>query len=396
MRVLGAIVLAVCAATAIAQLACGGGGSSQGGPPTAAIVVPNAGSTVVPPGGALSFEGRCEGVAPFTHAWTFAGGSQATSDSEVPGVVSFAAAGSHAVTYQCTDAKGTVSNQAALTVTGTSSPLSQFAIKLQFLNGADAYQADFQAAADRVSQMVLGPVPGYLADEPASSDCGNTAFSTDVGYLLVLADTEPITSPPGALALSGPCYVRTSDGLPFAGIVRINSDYIPTLQSNGTLQAVITHEMLHVLGYGSLWGPVSAHGFGLLVGAGGSDPHFSGDQAVAAFRDFDGGAAYAGTPVPVENTGGDASRDRHWRKTVFGAELMTASLTPGVAPVLSRTTLESLADLGYQVDVGAADPFSVDPLAMAAVRLEGRASAEELDLGGDILPVTPRAEPGVR
>ena len=138
-------------------------------------------------------------------------------------------------------------------------------------------------------------MPGFKADEPATSDCGGVAFSTDVGHLLILANTD--SSLPGStLADSSPCYVRTSDGLPFAGIVHINVNDIPTLQAAGTFRYVLLHEMLHVMGFGSLWGPPSANGFGLLTGGGSSDPYFTGAQARAAFRDFNGGGAYLGGP----------------------------------------------------------------------------------------------------
>jgi len=49
----------------------------------------------------------------------------------------------------------------------------------------------------------------------------------------------------------------------------------------GTLEAVILHEMLHVVGFGTMW-PT----FGLLAGAGGANPTFTGARAAAAFVGF--------------------------------------------------------------------------------------------------------------
>ena len=369
MRILSKLKPTTAAVIAVSLLGCGSGGGSSGGGPVATIVVPNAGAAEAPPGGQLSFEGSCSNATgPVTYSWAFPGGVPSTSAAEIPGVVAFVSAGSYEVSYSCTDGKGQTSAIARQTVVVEDAPPSLFAIRFQYLNGADAYQADFQWAADRISQIVLGPVPGFKADEPATSDCGGVAFSTDVGHLLILANTD--SSLPGStLADSSPCYVRTFDGLPFAGIVHINVNDIPTLQAAGTFRYVLLHEMLHVMGFGSLWGPPSANGFGLLTGGGSSDPYFTGAQARAAFRDFNGGGAYLGTPVPVENVGGDASRDWHWRKTEFGSELMTATLTSST-PALSRTTVESLADMGYQVNGAAADPFDASTAA-AAAEVEG-------------------------
>jgi hypothetical protein len=132
------------------------------------------------------------------------------------------------------------------------------------------------------------------------------------------------------------------------------------------------------VGFGTVWTSLQPS---LLSGAGGSDPVFTGSQARDAFLNHDGGATYSGTPVPVENTGGAGTRDAHWREAVFRNELMTGWISGGTQP-LSRTTAASLADLGYVVDLTAADPFD---LATAAVR--AAASAEDLVLHEDVLRI---------
>jgi hypothetical protein len=149
----------------------------------------------------------------------------------------------------------------------------------------------------------------------------------------------------------------------------------------------VLHEVLHTLGYGSLWDLSGAPQY--LSGKGGPDPVFTGASARAAFRDFDGGAGYSGVPVPVENVGGTGSRDRHWRMATFGVELMTAAVTT-TGPALSRTTLESLTDLGYQVNVAAADPYVVvTTTAYTMAAALGGAPLDVVDLGGDVLEAPP-------
>jgi tetrahydromethanopterin S-methyltransferase subunit E len=126
--------------------------------------------------------------------------------------------------------------------------------------------------------------------------------------------------------------------------------------------------MAHVLGYGTIW---SARG--LLVGAvasGGTDPHFIGTRAVDEFN-AGGGTTYSGgLKVPVENTGGNGTTDSHWRESVFGNELMTGFVDPGVNP-LSRVSIASMGDLGYSVNLTGADDFM---LGASFLALGGRPS----------------------
>ena len=81
------------------------------------------------------------------------------------------------------------------------------------------------------------------------------------------------------------------------------------------------HEMGHVIGIGSLWTQAPS----LLVGSvagGGTDPYFTGANAIAQFN-ANGGAGYVGNRVPVANVGGPGTLDSHWRESVMGKELMT-------------------------------------------------------------------------
>ena len=67
-----------------------------------------------------------------------------------------------------------------------------------------------------------------------------------------------------------------------------------------------------------------------------------------------------GTPLA-----GPGTADSHWRETIFGNELMTGYLNSGTNP-LSAVTVGSLADLGYGVDLAAADTFGTPAPAVAS------------------------------
>jgi hypothetical protein len=79
--------------------------------------------------------------------------------------------------------------------------------------------------------------------------------------------------------------------------------------------------------------------------------------------------ADGGTPteVPVENTGGPGTRDGHWRESIFRNELMSGFIGASGNPI-SRVTVASLEDMGYQVDLNAAEPYELPNLFALAER----------------------------
>ncbi len=125
------------------------------------------------------------------------------------------------------------------------------------------------------------------------------------------------------------------------------------LEAGGALEATVLHEMMHVLGFGTIWPDA-----GLLAGVGTGLPYFTGAQARSAFVTYNGGGSYPSSPVPVEGSTGSAGTDNsHWRESDFDDELMTGFLDRNVPEAVSATTVASMQDLGYGVDLTRADPF---------------------------------------
>ena len=81
--------------------------------------------------------------------------------------------------------------------------------------------------------------------------------------------------------------------------------------------------------------------------------------------------------VPVENTGGVGTADSHWRETLFRNELMSGFIA-GASNPISRVTVGSLQDLGYLVNLDAAEPYTLPNL---------QALAEAGDLTPHVAPV---------
>ena len=123
------------------------------------------------------------------------------------------------------------------------------------------------------------------------------------------------------------------------------------------------HEIGHVLGFGPIWDEL-----GLIQELDG-DTHFSGPLAIAAF-DEAGGANYTGAKVPVQRMDG-----AHWRQSELPDELMG----PTGGSALSAITVQSLADLGYGVDVTQADSYTLPSAASAQAGSISTAAAMTID-----------------
>ena len=133
------------------------------------------------------------------------------------------------------------------------------------------------------------------------------------------------------------------------------------------IDELLAHETGHVLGVGTLWSSNGLYSSGTY--------QYHGQYGVAAYKDeFDANATF----LPVENAGNAGTPDAHWDQLmrsspqegnpsdpwsldprVFvtdhygrdrGFELMTGAIDPDFGePFVSRTTIESMRDMGYTV-----------------------------------------------
>ncbi len=170
---------------------------------------------------------------------------------------------------------------------------------------------------------------------------------------MIFVEVAPIDGVGNVIGSGSPCVSRSESGLTIVGTMQFDSADRPTASANGQLVPIITHEMAHVLGFGTIWSSKN-----LLTGLGGSDPRFTGAEAAAVWPPFATALAFTGTTPPVENLFGAGTAGSHWRESVFHAELMTGIIeAPGVPMPLSKVTIASMKDLGYAVDYSQADLF---------------------------------------
>ena len=241
----------------------------------------------------------------------------------------------------------------------------------------------FRKAARRWEAIITSDIPDQkiVRDSDSivqDSDCVNDA-SLIVDDLRIYAEITDIDGPHGTLALAGPEHVRDPSLLPVTGCMEFDVADINSID----LYSTIVHEMGHVLGFGTIW-----HLLGLLRDPSLDaqdepivpvpDTHFSGRLAIEAF-DKAGGASYQGKKVPVENQGGSGSQDGHWRESVLGNEIMSPFVFDREEP-LSAITIQSLADIGYSVDVSQADLYRLPPRGSLTRRAPGRRIHLENDI----------------
>jgi hypothetical protein len=237
-----------------------------------------------------------------------------------------------------------------------------------------AIQPALDAALDRWEGVITGDVPqaaipvGFFG----AGQCGgfgSVLNGTSADDIIVLVNITAIDGPGATLGQAGPCVIRNPSGLPFGGVLTLDAADLAEMDT-AEITDLIVHEIGHVLGFGSLWEQSD------LVTTSTTDPRFVGAAAVAQWNALGGTGG-----VPVENTGGEGTAGSHWRETTFNRELMTGfAEQPGIFQPLSRVSIASLADLGYAVDLNAADAFALPAPMNAAAAMRDREAARGYDV----------------
>jgi len=217
------------------------------------------------------------------------------------------------------------------TGTGTSTYISgdplvgdagEYNIQINFVGSwsADLRQA-FISAANAISDFILGDVPNVGARRSSVDD------------LTITATLMSIDGAGGVLGQAGPDAVRGGSYLPYKGTMQFDSADASVYQAAGLFDDIVLHEMLHTVGFGTIW---SAKG--LISGGGFNGPLANGIYPGSAL-------------IPLELDGGGGTAYSHWNEETFANELMTGYIDGD--NYLSYMTIASLGDLGYSVVSGA-------------------------------------------
>ena len=250
--------------------------------------------------------------------------------------------------------------------------------------------AAFEAARQRINGLFLSfngvtAIPLNLPAETCLA--GSPAINETVNGIVLFAEVAPIDGPGSILGSAGPCVLRSGTLLPGVGVMDFDSADMASMVANGTLNGVVLHEMMHTLGFGTIWGPGQQDE---VASPTGTDPRYLGTNGQAGYAAVGGTDASSG--VPVENTGGSGTRGAHWRESVFRTELMTGWADGAMQ--LSRATIGALKDFGYDVDLDRADPYTVPPPVVGGGLVSSQIIGERtiapirvVDQNGKIVPI---------
>ena len=244
---------------------------------------------------------------------------------------------------------------------------SVFNIELVYLEDfSDSQKRKIDSAAQHWASIFTADLPDYEFTSDWQASCGDQSFEIRKGERIDDLRIYVGYIEPGdwATARGGPSLLRDNH-LPIVGCMSFDPiDIFYSMYFTGL------HEVGHVLGFGTTWtnnGLLQESSLDFPNG----DPHFNGPLAVAAF-DEAGGDVYTGAKVPVAGFVPNGEHDNsHWRHSVFGDELMTVE--GGGKRGLSAITLQSLADLGYSIDLSQADDYTLSaPRAAKSVAAQDR------------------------
>ena len=254
---------------------------------------------------------------------------------------------------------------------------SDYTVDLRFFGPSmpSSTSGMFTAAAARIKGAVVGDMIDINVVQPVDLAAGcdveglPTAFAENVDDVIIYASVGPIDGAGSVLAFSFPCFVRA----PFParqtviGIMKFDEADIDGMIARGNMTDVIQHEMLHVVGIGTLWSS-----FNFVQEAGTPQSRYTGPLGVQGCIAL-GGADVCPGSVPLETGGGAGTRDAHWSEAVFFNELMTGfvntrqSVPTGILNPLSSMSISSLGDVGYTVNAKAADPYTIPGHSAASI-----------------------------
>lgn len=288
--------------------------------------------------------------------------------------------GKSALPQKLSIASASIANTVSATVA------TSYSLEVRFFGGDPT--PEVRTAFDNAAARILGVITGSLSPvlftnrdlTSNSQGCGvPVVLNETVPGVVIFAQIHPIDGPGKILGAAGPCLIRSTSRLTVVGVMEFDEVDLAGLAASNRLEDVILHEMMHVVGFGTLWDQKTPS---LIVGDGGTDPRFIGATAQPACSAA-GGTTLCTGGVAVENcTGlsncGAGTRDSHWREGTttlpgFRTELMTGFVSGANIPnPFSNMSVQSLGDLGYSVNANASDAYTVpSPTLRALFQLDG-------------------------
>jgi hypothetical protein len=285
---------------------------------------------------------------------------------------------------------------------------SDYVVELKYFGppmSAEA-QSAFVNAANRIKAAVVGRISTTIgligADLTLCGVSGLTSTVTEEARgVIIYAAVAPIDGVGKILAQAGPCYVRQPSVLPAVGVMLFDEADIQNYINTGRFESVVLHEMNHVVGFGTIWtdkGVLQNPAYTNTENptpTGSINPRFTGAAALAQCLAAGGSASHCTSGVAVEQCGNAGTADGHWRETftttctgtnnspvggtpAFDSEMMTGYVEGSANMPWSAMSIASFQDIGYTVNLLAADSYSV-PNLLTMARLRAAREAEAGD-----------------
>ncbi|MDP1860433.1 MAG: leishmanolysin-related zinc metalloendopeptidase [Gemmatimonadaceae bacterium] len=284
---------------------------------------------------------------------------------------------------------------------------TSYVLDLRYFGPAMSTEAQtaFVNAANRIKAAIVGQISTVSLQGADLAGCGISGLTgvlaENTQGLIIYASVAPIDGVGKILAQAGPCFVRQSSILPAVGVMQFDEADIQNYINSGRFESVVLHEMNHVVGFGTIWVDKA-----VLLNAvytntenptptGSTDPRFGGAAGLAQCLAAGGSATHCTSGVAVEQCGTAGTADGHWRETftttctgtnnspvggtpAFDNEMMTGYVEGSANMPWSAMSIASFQDIGYSVNLLAADSYNV-PNLLTMARLRAAREAEALD-----------------
>lgn len=259
----------------------------------------------------------------------------------------------------------------------------RFNMKLVNVGDNTEFDSVFAAAAARWEEIIVGDVLDFPAQDDADFDWFGGYFGEEYSYNKAVDDVViGYAFRPGSyfprntiLGHASPIYIRSHDTdrwsppmQAVSGIMEFNTDLIKGEgYTENDLKLIIIHEMGHVLGIGGhYWRHACAtECFASLSNNGDytlDDDAYRCSSAQTEYYNLGLKAAASGAHLLVNHQGSLGNVCGHWAESSFtvngvSSELMTPFFEEGIAQPLSTVSIGALEDIGYTVNMDAADEF---------------------------------------
>lgn len=191
----------------------------------------------------------------------------------------------------------------------------------------ESLQKAFKNAADYFTTVITNDIGG-----------DGIINGNRVDDLYISAELGSIDGKGGTLGYAGITDMWRGTEFTAAGAMKFDTADVSKFYNLGVWDDIVTHEIMHVLGFGSLWN----YGSNPLVASAGK---YTGAAALSAYNAATGRKnAY----IPVETDGGSGTANSHWDEAALDKENMTG-YTENSGNYMSKYSVMSLADLGYNV-----------------------------------------------